>query len=513
MNIILGCIVLHEEYHNACFRKHLRLPLLNLIVLGIFFFLSSCYVSMPESEQTENLLPPPSLDSSVDAAMQTPFFSTGDWPDENWWEVFNSPQLNDVIAEALDQNPTLKSVEKKIDFAKQEAIVTRARLFPYISFDGDITKQYLSKNGLYKAFNPKLPLNVQLIDLSFSLTYEFDFWGQNYNLFSAAIGEVLASQAQAAQVKLIVTTSIAQAYFALKANLLRKELYESLVQTNQNNFELQQLLRQKALSSKIEPLLFQENVLEIMKLIASIENEILVSKHLINFLLGRGPDEPLHVDSFMPPLPASISVPDNLTLDLLARRPDLMAQIWRAKALAYQVGAAKAGFYPNINLTALAGLQSVFFSNFFSWDNKTYTVTSAFQLPIFTAGSIEANVQAHKAAFDEAIYDYNNLVLASAQEVADLLSLAQAIYEQKIEQDQIVDNAQERYWLTLIRKKSGLDSRFSQFSMEIELLNKQIENINLLYGQYLTTIKLIKALGGGYYSDYCIPLQATGDCG
>jgi NodT family efflux transporter outer membrane factor (OMF) lipoprotein len=467
---------------------------------------------MPKSEQTKNLLPPPSLDSSVEASVQTPFFSVGDWPDENWWEVFNSPQLNSLIAQALDQNPTLKEVQSKIDFAKQEAIVARSRLYPFISFDGDIIKTYLSRTGLYRAFNPKLPLNAQVIYLSLSLEYEFDFWGKNYNIFSASIGEVLANQAQAAQVRLIVTTSIAEAYFGLKANLLRRQLYHALYKTQQDTFDLQRFLEENALSSRLDPLLIQEEVFEIKKLLSSIENEITLSKHLINFLMGRGPDEPLDVDSLMPPLPPTISVPDNLTLDLLARRPDLMAQIWRAKALAYQVGAAKADFYPDISLKGLVGLESVLFTNFFNWENKTYQIQPAFHLPIFTAGAIEANVEAHKSAFEEAIFEYNNLILSSAQEVADLLSLALSIFEQKLEQDFILENAKARYWLTKMRKQAGLDSRFNELRMEIELVNKQIENVNLLYGQYLATIKLIKALGGGYYSDYCIPLQAVGEC-
>lgn len=492
--------------------SHRSSALTGLILVALALFLSSCYVGMPKQEQTKNLLPTPTLDTSIEAVTHSPFFSIGDWPDENWWEIFGSPQLNTFIAEALTQNPTLEAIQKKVDVAKQEAIVTRSRLFPYVSFEGDIAKSYLAKTGLYRAFNPKLPLNVQLIELSLSFDYEFDFWGQNYNLFSASIGEVLANRAEEAQLRLIVTTSVAQAYFGLKANLLRKQLYERLLEATQGVLDLQRSLQSSALSSKLDPLLFKEDVLEVMKSLAAIENEILVAKHWINALMGRGADESICVDASMPPLPSTISVPDNLTLDLIARRPDLMAQIWRAKALAYQVGAAMADFYPDVSFKALAGYESVFFYNFFNKENRTYTVKPAFHLPIFTAGAIEANVQAHRAAFDEAIYAYNQLILTSIQEVADILSFAQSIFEQKVEQDSIISQAQERLWLTTERKKAGLDSRFEELGKEVELIDKEIENVTLLYGQYLAAVKLIKALGGGYYTDYCVPLVATGEC-
>ncbi len=485
-------------------------PILKNISITCLLLLASCYVAMPYDQQTENLIAPPPLECTITTSLESPYFSLGTWPSDTWWEIFDSPQLSCLITEALAQNPTIQEVETTIQYSKQETIVAKSRLFPYLSFDAEITKSYLSQNGLYRALNPTVPLNANLIDLSLSLQYEFDFWGKNYNIFLAALGETLAQEAETAQVRLLVTTSIAQAYFALKANLLRKELYESLLKINQGNLELQKLMETSALSSHLDPLLLEESCEETNKLISSINEEIIVGQHLLNYLVGRGPDTPLDIDETLPSLPPSIAIPENLTLDLLARRPDLMAQIWRVQALAHQVGAAIANFYPNVSLTGLVGLESVFYPKIFQNQSKTYNVEPAVHLPIFTAGAIQANVYAHKASFDAAVYAYNNLVLQSTQEVADLLALAQSIYTQKAAQDRIVNASQTRSELTTLRKNAGLDNRFDEYRIQIELVNRKLENVSLLYGQYVATIKLIKALGGGYQSKYCIPLQADG---
>ena len=226
-------------------------------ILATLLFLSGC-VSLPKDQQTENLLYPPSVQTSVDRSVESGFFTLGDWPEEKWWEIFHSEELNSLIAEALNQNPTIQSIERRVEFARQNAKVVRADLFPLIFFNAEESWEYLSKNGLYRAFNPKIPLNANLVDLTISFQYEFDFWGKYRNLFNAALGEAKASEAEAADVELITSTSVAQGYFALKTNLVRKLLYEQLYEVRKEIFDLQMLLQDKALLSKLQPLFSEE---------------------------------------------------------------------------------------------------------------------------------------------------------------------------------------------------------------------------------------------------------------
>ncbi len=454
-------------------------------------FLASC-ISMSDREKQENVLETPCI--------ETAGFMQGEWPSKDWWEVFDSPQLSALVVTALANNPSIQGVEKRLDAAKEVSKIARARLFPLVFFDVEETSEFLSKNGLYKAFNPSLPIHADLLDITLNFSYEFDFWGKNRNLFRASLNKARAEAAEAAQVALIATTALAQGYFALKANLIKHGLIVRLVDVRRKTFQLQALLEKSALNSQLEPLLSQERVFDAEKQLSSIEEEIAVGQHLVNILAGLGPDSPLEIDEDMPLLPPSIAVPHDISANLLARRPDLMAEIWRVEALADEVGAAKADFYPNINLGAFFGFESVILSKIFNADSQNGGFTPALNLPIFTAGAIRANVKAKKAAFDEAVYAYNQLLLQSASEVADFLSFARDVYEKKRLQEEIVENAQIRFDLTLLRSFAGLDSFIEKYAFEEVLIQKKLEDVDLLYSQYLALIKLTKSLGGGYGS-------------
>ncbi|KTD08655.1 efflux transporter outer membrane subunit [Legionella jamestowniensis] len=468
------------------------------ISLGLCF-LVSCRIALPPHKQVEHLKATPQINQAVQTKLKDKkIFKAGNWPNKRWWLAYNSPELNCLIQDALSESPSLQEVRSRVQVAKQEALVTRSALFPLLFFDATENRQYLSKNGLYRALNHNLPLSVTLLDLSLSFTYDFDFWGQNHNLFYEAIGKVKAQQAEAAEVRLLITTALAQAYFAYQVNLVKKQFYEQLVTVRSNIVNLQNIMLKKGLADELPAYAAEENLLEAKKLLSSIQEEIAVDKHLVNVLAGRNPEAPLSLHPKLPGLPRQLQIPQTISLDLIARRPDLMAQIWRAKALAYKTGAAMADYLPNVNLTGLVGLESTSWKKLLQGSSFTAALRPAIHLPIFTAGAIKANIKATKAEFDAAIFAYNALLLRSTQEVLDTLDFAQRVYQQKREQIGILNSTNKRYNLTVLREREGLDSGFNIYNLQEELIEKKLVNLGLLYNQYLASIKLIKALGGGY---------------
>ncbi|STX43773.1 outer membrane efflux lipoprotein [Legionella donaldsonii] len=480
-----------------------------LIFVSLVTLLTSCSISLPPHAQVKHLRALPNMEKSVKKNLnEQKIFTQGDWPDKQWWLAYHSPELNALIASALATNPSIQEMRSRIVTARQEAIVARSVLFPLVFFDATENRQFLSKNGLYRALNPNLPLSVNLVDLTMSFNYEFDFWGQNHNLFYEAIGKEKAQRAEAAQVELIVTTALAQAFFAYQTNLIRKELYEQLVSVRQSINDLQNLMQRSALSSALPSYLAAENLFEAKRLLSTINEELAVDKHLINVLAGRGPDCPLMIDKKLPALPKKLYIPQTLSIDLIARRPDLMAQIWRAKAFAFRTGAAMAEYYPNVNIIGLVGLESTHWKKLFDRSSATTALRPAIHLPIFTAGAIRANIRGTKAEFDAAIFAYNNLLLRSTQEVLDVLAFARSVYQQKQDQVALIVSAEKRLGLTQLRQQKGLDSQFSDYALREEVIEQKLINTTLLYNQYLASVKLTKVLGGGYCQTE-IPLVRT----
>ncbi|KTD17476.1 efflux transporter outer membrane subunit [Legionella jordanis] len=463
-----------------------------------FGLLLSCRIALPPQKQVEHLKALPKMGQEIQAQKRTKTFKKGVWPSRYWWLAYGSSELNELMLQSLLNNPSIQEVKSRLEVAKQEALIERSRLYPLVFFDFRENKQYLSKNGLYRALNHNIPLDADLIDLSLSFRYEFDFWGKYRNLFYAAIGRAKAQRAEVAEIQLITTTALAQAYFAYKVNLIKKQFYQELVGVRKNILALQNSLVKNALADDLPSYSAAENLIEAQQLLAGIDNEISQNRHLLNILAGRSPEMPLSQSKKLPGLPRQLIIPGSISLDLLARRPDLMAQIWRAKALAYQTGAAMAEYYPDVNLVGLLGLESTGWKKLLRASSFTAAIRPAVHLPIFTAGAIRANIRATKAEFDEAIFAYNSLLLSSTQEVLDVLQFAKTVYAQKQEQERILKLVSDRYRIVQRRERDGLDNGMAVYREQEELIQRKLVNLNLLYNQYLASVKLTKALGGGY---------------
>ena len=477
----------------------------------LLLLLTGCLPCIQEQHKA-SLLSPPSLESTTQRNLESGYFTCGDWPQDRWWEIFSSPQLNELMQEALVANPSIQAIQQKVEIANQSAILARSKLFPWVSLDFVYTWEYLSKNGLYKAFNPKLPLNANLYDLDLTLNYELDLWGKNKEMFQAAIGRQLAEEAEKAQVNLMITTAVAQAFVTVKINQQRKNFISQLVGIRKDIYDLQNLLHAKALLSKLLVYSSEENYYDALKMLTGVEEELAISKHLLNILVGRGPDAPLDIgEEPLPPIDI-ISIPSNLSLDLLARRPDLMAQIWRVEAWAHEINAAKTEYYPDVNLKAFLGFESINADTLLRTSSGTAGIIPAIHLPLFTAGAIQANIDAKRAHFNEAVFEYNQILLLSAQEVVDRLVSVESLFKQKRDQDLLMKKIEARYSLTRLLYEKGLDDLVTVDYLKEELIRQELESVNLTYAQNISMLRLIKALGGGYQSPY-IPLAALeGEC-
>ena len=203
-------------------------------------------------------------------------------------------------------------------------------------------------------------------------------------------------------------------------------------------------------------------------------------------------------------------LPSEISLNLVARRPDLMAQIWRVESTAKEIGAAKKDFYPNVNLSAFGGFDSLQFDNLFTWANKTGTLLPAIKLPIFTGGLLQANLGVKAYAFEEAVRSYDELVLKAAKEVADEITTLHKISEQLRVQRKLVESKTYNFSLAAARFQQGITTFISVLQADEDVLNQEFVTIDLDYMRLVSTLKLIRALGGGYRSPGEIPTPTAG---
>ena len=474
---------------------------LSVYIFSLLLFAGCARVPKNDLAQTIDAPPIASTESRG-----TSFFAKGEWPSEKWWEMFQDPQLNQLIERALSQNFSLKEAHAKVETAYQLAKKQRARLLPDLSGNYVEQWQYLSKYGFDRDFFPMppgaaqgIPHTLNLIDLTLNFSYEFDFWGKNRDLFRAALGRAQADVAEEKQARLLIAIKVAEAYFSLQTKLAQQEVLLDKRQERKDFLFLRDMRCKAGLDDALPLYASEKRIHQVQKLLVFLEEGIELDRHTLKYLISAGPQEKVIESLPIAHYDAPFPLPDNIESDLIARRPDLIAQIWRVEAAAKEIGAAKADFYPNINLGAFAGLESLSFGNLFR-DSKMGGLTPAIHLPIFTGGRLEAQLKSKVWAFNEAVFSYNDLVLKAAKEVADQICTVRATCEGLTEQTEMFEDSSSEYALVALRYEKGLDNLLNVLQREDEVLQQRFLLAGLYNDHLLSLLKLIKSLGGGYYS-------------
>ncbi|NGX50507.1 MAG: Toluene efflux pump outer membrane protein TtgF [Chlamydiae bacterium] len=430
-----------------------------------------------------------------------PDFIEGTWPEYNWWALFDDPQLSEIMEEAISDNPNLKASIFRLRTAEAEARKVRSLLFPKLGALFTDDYQHLSRDDLYRFPPSKVPAVVNEIRLGLDFEYEIDLFGKNRENYRAALGEAKAQSAEMSQSLLMITALLAESYFNYQMHQAQLEISQDLLLAHRANVELSLKRLEYGLDNQIALERAEAEMLSAEESVVTFEKEVLLNENQLKILMGLGPDDPrdfkIPTAKFDRPFP----LPQNIPVDLLARRPDLQAKIWRVEAAAHLINVAKAAFYPNINLAAFAGLETLNWNNLFSASSLAASLAPAIHLPIFTGGKLTAQLSQKRAEYDAAVYDYNSLLLQATREVSDQLTIMQALSKQTLLQAKLLSKVIKSSDLTYARYENGLDNYLIVLNSQMDVMNEAIRDITIQNGRYLAILKLIKALGGGYHSE------------
>ena len=408
---------------------------------------------------------------SADKSLAEANVSAAAWPAANWWQRFGDPQLDALIAEALAGNPGVGAARARIDRAVALAAISGAALAPQANAGVNVTRQRYSSNGI---FPPPIAGSWHTqTDLAATFGYELDLWGRNRAAYDATLGQARAAEVDAYALHLLLAASVARAYAELARSFEQLELAQAALKQRLAMFDL---TRQR---------------------IAQIEEEIALGRNLIAALLGTGPDRGLAITR--PHLQEqSIALPSVLPADLIGRRPDVVAQRWRVESARRDIDAAKAQFYPNINLSALIGVQSISFAKLLTAGSEDPSFGPALRLPLFDGGRLRGNLAAKDADYDLAVEQYNQTLVDAMREVVDQLASLRSVDTQRAELERGLAAARDAYTLASVRYRAGIASYLQVLAAETPLLEQQNLRAGLRARELELSINLIRALGGGF---------------
>lgn len=408
----------------------------------------------------------------------------------DWWTIFHDPVLNRLEDQATAANQVVQNAVARVDAARATARVMAARFSPQVNFDPSLSRFHTQFNhvpSLLTATQTALPLD---------LSYEIDFWGKIRRAFEASRAQAAATEAEYHQVLLTLHGDLAADYFLLRQDEAQIEILQRTVELRQKAVEIVAQRMQAGLApafdldrARTEVSQSQVTLLELQRQRAGLQDAIalLCGQPAPGFHLERG-----KLESRIP------SIPPGVPSALLERRPDIAAAERKMAAANAQIGVAKAAFFPAITLTGTAGYSSFQSSTLFAWQSQLFQIGPGASLPILNGGRLIAGLAETRANYRAACASYREQVLVAFREVsdalADLHSYARQLDSEKealASSTRAAETSYERYKQGLIPYFEVLDSQRTQ--LQAELQAAQLNGLRLI-----STVHLIKALGGGY---------------
>ena len=413
-----------------------------------------------------------------------------------WWEQFGDPKLNALVEQALQTHPTLRVAQARTERARAAIAGVDAARQVQVVGGADASRQRFSARGFYPP--PIGGSEYEIATVQATASYEFDWFGKNRAALNAAVGQTAAAQADAQAARLLLATQVTRHYIALLRLQAQRTLLQQTAAQRQRIGEISTLRFRAGLESELEPLLNNPSVPEVLRQIAELDEQFALTENALAALTGRpvlGAGTQATLLGRLQDL-RSTPLPEALLLDLLGRRPDIAAARWRIEASLHEVELAKTQFYPNINLAAAFGLNSVGLGNIGASNTDQWSVGPAIRLPLFDGGRLRANLRGKATEVDAAIEAYNVLVLDAAHEAADQWVSAAAIQQQQLQQATHQANALALYRIAQQRFVAGLTHQTTVLQAEGLLLAHQSMAVDLAARALDTQALLMRAVGG-----------------
>lgn len=420
-----------------------------------------------------------------------------DFPADRWWTAYGDAGLDALIEEALAKSPDMALAAARIRAADAASERAGGTLLPTLTVDGAVGGNKQSYNlGIPAQFVPKGVIETG--KLSATLGLNLDLWGRNRAALAAARGEAQAARVDAAQARLMLASGIALSWGNLAQLTASRDLALRSVDALSGIERLTGERVRAGIDNRADHELATARRAGAEQALAALNELIALERNRLAALIGAGPDRAERLPVPAPDLSRTAGVPANLAANLLGRRPDIVAARLRAEAAAARVTSARRAFYPDINLAAVAGLQSLGLDQLFASGSTFANFGPAISLPIFDGARLTSNYNAVEAGYDEAVARYDQTLLAALREVADVLDSRRALAERLLAARTAARSATEAARLARLRHGQGIANLLQVLSAEDAALANQRALAELEARAFLLDVTLVRALGGGF---------------
>jgi NodT family efflux transporter outer membrane factor (OMF) lipoprotein len=423
------------------------------------------------------------------------------WPNSRWWQQWQDPQLDQLIDEAVSHQPTLRMAQARVDLAQAQARIDGASLMPELDAQGSFGRERFAR---YTTPSPPGGYTVWNNGVNLALTYELDVWGKNHAILQGVMDEVHASAAEEQGVQLSLETAIVRSYVQLSLQYAVRDDDQAIEDQTRKTLDIIAQRVHAGIGSELDLSEARTQLSIATNQVEQANQQIQLLNHQLAALVGEGPGTG---DAIVRPqlkMDVPVVLPATLPADLVGHRPDIVAQRWRVESAGKGIVAARANFYPDIDLLASASLAAaVPFGGFFEFINKEgagHSLGIALDLPLFDAGRRQGIYGASVAHYDEAIEAYNASVITAMQQVADEVVSLRSLAVQQENAEAAAKSAEDAYRLATRGYRSGITEYLQVLIDQTTALHQHQQVEEIRAKRFEAWALLMQALGGGLES-------------
>ncbi|WP_165672845.1 efflux transporter outer membrane subunit [Metapseudomonas otitidis] len=420
------------------------------------------------------------------------------WPASQWWRAFGDPQLDAWMDRALAGSPSLDMAAARVRQARALAHVVEADESPSLGVAAKVQRKRWPDDAFYGPGDlARTSSWNNTSQLGFS--YPLDLWGRERARGEAAVDRVRASVAEARLAALELQGNLVRAYIGLALHHSQLDIAQAELTQRQQLVGLAKRRRHDGIGTRLEVTRAEMGIPPVERQIDELRESIALDHNLIAALAGEGPGAAEAMARPRLALLRDIGLPPRLPLELLGHRPDLVAARWQVAAEAKGIEAAKADFYPNVDLLGGLGTSAVQGGvlDFLRYDTLTWGLGPALSLPVYDGGRRRGQLAEASAGYDLAVGHYDQTLVQAIKGVADALVRLESLHQQQRLAEVSVAQARHACDLTLLAQQRGLTDYSDVLQAQPALFEAQRVEQQVRARRLAAQADLLLQLGGG----------------
>ena len=410
--------------------------------------------------------------------------------DLRWWQVFQDPQLQELIRTALKENYDLQLATERISAARAQVTITRSSLFPQVGAGANFAG----------GKDPTSQATYNILTLTADAAFQLDLFGRLRRATEASRAQLLATEDARDTVILTLVSDVASDYFTLLQLYLELQITRDTVKTQEDSVKLTRLRLDHGVATKLDVLQAQQVLDTANAQVPDLERQIAQEEDAISILLGHYPESvPRGLPLAQQPLPPE--VPPGLPSTLLERRPDIRLAEQNLVTANAEIGVAKAAFFPQISLTGSGGGafgRSTLLTGLMSSQIGIWSYGAQVSQPIFTGGALRGNLRLSESEQRQQLIAYKQAIQLSFRDVSDALIGYQKLHQVRVAQEITVKDLQDTVNTSLRRYRGGITTYLDVLDGQRSLFTAELTLAQARGDEYQSLVQLYKALGGGW---------------